>query len=361
MLLRIAWLCHFTEPLLSELNCKICRNGGISLGDALGKPSGQPTSLVRASIPTIGKKHEPVVGFGAQNAADALGSMPQGVEGEKIGFADLVSFTHVLESGLFVDCVTTKRMIDRVMYLEDARFGVLIGHAKHDHCAAIVVVKVDALAHLSPCNRQEDGAAAQIACPTIGFKDTSRLLAIGCLDKKQLVGEDVGDDAHLVPHVDDVMHVQVGWEEGNQSVRRDLCHLNQEQSVVADNSRIVSDFEARTKGRLVGPARHNQRHDGGTEERVRKGDGKDRIKVEDLWIHCQRTQRSTGDDDALETGKHRPDGERCVETQQVQCRRVVGVVDGFEEDQKAVGVRRDNRCKVGDAVEGGKLPDICHL
>lgn len=248
-----------------------------------------------------------------------------------------------------------------MVYLEDAGLGVLVGHPKHDHCTAIVVVKVDALAHLSPCNGQQDGASAHIACTTIGLEDTRRLLAVRRLDKKQLVGEDVRDDAHLVPHADDVVHVQVGGEEGDQPVRRNLCHLDQEEAVVADNGGVVSDFKARAKRRLVGPAGHNQRHDGWAEEGVWQGNGKDGIKVEDLRVHCQRTQRSACDDDALEAGKDGPDGERCVETQQVQRRRVVGVVDGLEEDQEAVTVCRHHRCKVGDEVEGGKLADVCHL
>jgi hypothetical protein len=31
---------------------------------------------------------------------------------------------------------------------QDARQGVLIGHAKHDHTAAVVLVKIDALSNL---------------------------------------------------------------------------------------------------------------------------------------------------------------------------------------------------------------------
>ena len=79
--------------------------------------------------------------------------MPHGVEGEEVVFADAVGFAEELEAGF-----------------EDARFGVLEGHADAEDGAAVVVVEVDAFRDFAAGDAEEDGAAAVAAGCAVGFE-----------------------------------------------------------------------------------------------------------------------------------------------------------------------------------------------
>jgi len=55
-----------------------------------------------------------------------LSCRPLRVKGQEIIFADTVVVTEEFEAGF-----------------EDAGFGVLVGDAKHDYCAAVLVIEID--------------------------------------------------------------------------------------------------------------------------------------------------------------------------------------------------------------------------
>lgn len=69
---------------------------------------------------------------------------------------------------------------------EDARKGVLVGHAKHDDGAAIVAVKVNALRHLAASDREEDRPPPAVARSPIVIQCKCCLHHIRRLNEDQL-------------------------------------------------------------------------------------------------------------------------------------------------------------------------------
>jgi hypothetical protein len=61
-----------------------------------------------------------------------------GVEGEEIVFADTVIIAKEFQSGLY------GQLEDEGEDLEDAGFGVLVRNSKHDYCATVLMIEIDA-------------------------------------------------------------------------------------------------------------------------------------------------------------------------------------------------------------------------
>ena len=61
------------------------------------------------------------------------------------------------------------------------------GNAKHDHCAAVVTIKVNALGDFATGNGHENGSTPNVTCPSIVRKGDGRLVNTLRLDKNQFV------------------------------------------------------------------------------------------------------------------------------------------------------------------------------
>eukprot|EP00976_Prorocentrum_cordatum_P067901 1178921-Prorocentrum_minimum.AAC.5 len=71
--------------------------------------------------------------LGADDAADALRGLADGVEGEEVVLGNLKRLPQVLQPRA-----------------QDAAESVLVGHPEHDHAPPVVPVEVDAFRHLAP-------------------------------------------------------------------------------------------------------------------------------------------------------------------------------------------------------------------
>lgn len=176
---------------------------GVALEQGLGDPLGQLGALFLEAA--ISQDHDAVVVFPAEDAAQALGGVAHGVEAQEVVLADAIRFAQELEAGL-----------------EDAGLGVLEGDPDAEHGAAVVVVEINALGDFPAGDAKQDGAPAVAAGGAVGLERQRRFLAVGRFDQDQLELPDLVQDAHALPHADDGFHVEVGGEEDDDAVGRDL-------------------------------------------------------------------------------------------------------------------------------------------
>ena len=193
--------------------------------------------------------HDAVVVFAAEYTAQALCSVPHGVEGEEVVFANAVGFSEEFEAGF-----------------EDAGFRVLEGHPDAEYGAAVVVVEIYAFADFAAGDAEEDGAAAVAAGRAIGFQCEGGFLRVGGFDKDEFVFPDFVQGAHALPHADDGFHVEVGGEEDDNAVGGEFAEFEEDAAVVADDLGFVADGEARGYGGLVGAAGYDHGEEGAAGE-----------------------------------------------------------------------------------------------
>lgn len=134
-------------------------------------------------------------------------------------------------------------------------------------------------------------------------------------------------DLRVVPARDDLVHVQIRHEEGDDAIRAHLGHLDQHPAVVDHHRRILPQFVPRRDHPLPLPVplkREWLRHDLGRHEIVPSGKyhwedalageghleglDRDRAEVQNLRVEVDRRERARRDDDALEAledGPHR--------------------------------------------------------
>jgi hypothetical protein len=68
-----------------------------------------------------------------------------------------------------------------------------------------------------------------------------------------------GQSYHIVPGRHDRFHVEITREKGNNAIRDDFTVFDKDASKVADNGRIISNFETRADGNLVASTRDDLR------------------------------------------------------------------------------------------------------
>lgn len=271
--------------------------------------------------------------------------MPHGIEGEEVVFADAVCLAQELEAGF-----------------EDARFGVLEGHADAEDGAAVVVVEVDAFGDFAARDAEEDGAAAVAARGAVGFEGQGGFLAVGRFDEDEFVFPDFVEDAHALPHADDRFHVEVGGEEDDDAVGGYFREFHQQRSVVADDAMFIPDLEPRGDGGLVATTGDDHREERSACKGHAIGFLDDGCEAEHFGIHLKGRDGTGCDDDRAEAIEDWFDGNGSVETGKVQDRvRDSGRV-GFkrlQDEQKAFVVGRSKRSERSYFLQWLVVFDIC--
>ena len=246
--------------------------------------------------------------------------MAHGVEGEKVVLANAVCFAQELEAGF-----------------EDARLGVLEGHADAEHGAAVMVVEIDAFGDFAAGDAEEDGAAAVAAGGAVGFEGEGGFLAVGGFDEDEFVLPDFVEDAHALPHADNGFHVEVRGEEDDDAVRGDFGEFHQQAAVIAHDAWFVANLEARGYGGLIAAAGDDHGEKGTSGEGHAVGFLHYSCEAEHFGVHFQRGDCSGGDDNRAEAVKDGLDGDGGVEAGEVEdgigdrsCVRFVGFQDQKE-------------------------------
>ncbi len=103
-------------------------------------PFGQLSLLVLPGESLVGEDHDTVVSLSSQRPSHALGGVTHGVKGEEVALADGESVTQILQTSL-----------------ENARLGVDIRDAEHEHGAPEMMVKVHSFGYLASCNLGNNG------------------------------------------------------------------------------------------------------------------------------------------------------------------------------------------------------------
>ena len=67
---------------------------------------------------------------------------------------------------------------------------------------------------------------------------------------------------HIVPRGDNALHIQIAWEERDDPIWYNLAIFNEDASEIADNGRVVPDFEPGADGDLVATAGNDLSYQG---------------------------------------------------------------------------------------------------
>ncbi|GIX65787.1 cytoplasmic protein Cyt16 [Babesia caballi] len=307
--------------------------------EVLENPRRQLGALVRATVARVGENHEPEVALVANDAAHALRSLPHGVKGHELVLEDAVV-------GL------------RKTSLEDAREGVLEGHADENHTPAVVAVEVDALGHLPPANGEEQPAATDVAGLAIVVERQGRGDDVLGLHENQLVLHYRGDDAALVPVGHNLLHVGVAGEEADDAVGDVPAQLDEQAPVVAEHGDVVAQVELGGHLQLVGALGDDE----GAEAVAVHGHGQ-RLgergsEVENLGVHFQGRNGPRGENDGLEVVDDGLHGDRGVEAAELQQGLVEGALRvGLDNDNESGRVGAHQGAKVDHQLNGGEVAD----
>mmetsp|Transcript_85609 Transcript_85609/g.178854 ORF Transcript_85609/g.178854 Transcript_85609/m.178854 type:complete len:251 (+) Transcript_85609:387-1139(+) len=228
--------------------------------------------LVLPRITLVGEHHDPVVSLGADDASQALRSLPHRVEVQELGLLDAVVFFEKLKP-----CSKVPRK------------GILKRNPEDDDTAAVVSVKIDTLCNFTSCDTDENCALTVVAGLPIQAQGYFSIPVVLRLQKHQLVLRDSAQHSCFAPLVDHLLHVSERWKETNNSIWHSLHHLLKQFSVVSQNSRVLSQREARGDRHLVWSMSHDQR----TQTLAFHCNGKASCRhnirhSQDFWVHFER-------------------------------------------------------------------------
>mmetsp|Transcript_50812 Transcript_50812/g.90783 ORF Transcript_50812/g.90783 Transcript_50812/m.90783 type:complete len:235 (-) Transcript_50812:1640-2344(-) len=204
------------EPVLGHLrkevagfgNSHVCREVHSLVGDEFTDPQRKLASLVNAAVPLVSKDHQPIVRLIAKHTPNALGGVPQGIEAEVLLRLDVQVCLQPFEP-----------------LLQHFALDVYERDPKHDHCAPIMTIEVNALCNFSTGDTHEDGPSAHVTgCAVVG-QGLGSLRHASCLNEHQLILRQFCQNSHVVPCTDHFLHVRVTCEEAQQPVRNHFGQL----------------------------------------------------------------------------------------------------------------------------------------
>ena len=70
-----------------------------------------------------------------------------------------------------------------------------------------------------------------------------------------MVSDQARQTNHIIPSCHDALHIKIAWEERDDPIWYNLAIFNEDASEIADNGRVVPDFEPGADRHLVTTSR----------------------------------------------------------------------------------------------------------